>query len=112
MRLWLHVVAVNQGDGGKRRVGFNCNQRGEKKKSFLSCPLHLSLSGFWLSSTLTQISERGDPSIGLVVVLMRRLMSFVGKVLIQSQDRVFLFFFPHSSAQGAVMNFAAEYQDG
>ena len=42
---------------------------------------------------------------------MRRLMSFVGKVLIQSQDGVFFFFFP-SSAQGGCDELWAEYQDG
>lgn len=64
--------------------------RGKISHSYLTLYIFFSLVfafGLQLSSTLTQISERGNPSIGLAVVIMRRLMSFVGKVLIQSQDR-------------------------
>lgn len=62
----------------------------------------------WLQLGLTlALISKGGISIDLVVVLMRGLMSFVGKVLIQSQDRVLF----HPYAQGAAMNFAAECHD-
>lgn len=78
-------------EAGYRRVGFNCEER-KQKVCLILTSVFFSLvvaSGLQLSSTLTLISERGNPSIGLVVVIMRRLMSLVGKVLIQSQDGVF-----------------------
>lgn len=84
---WLRVVMVNW------LKGVFLNFRQGKKEPLCSPPNWFVLSALWLGSA--RASERENLNAGLVVAIMSRLMSFEGKVLIQSQDRVF--FFPLSA---------------